>query len=194
MRVVDEIVNPRTGQHMSFDHTDASVLRITTLNPPGPPEPMHLHPTSQTSADVISGVLHFVDDGEEHMVPAGGRIVIPANTPHLFWNPGPEDAHAIQEFRPAARAEEFFRAYFAMDVVPSSRARRVAAFLRLVVLISQYGDVLRPVSPPWPMVRLLGGLLRPFVRLRSDVASLDHCAPTVPGDASNGLEPTTPRQ
>ncbi|MCO5176634.1 MAG: cupin domain-containing protein [Thermomicrobiales bacterium] len=162
----NEIVNPRTGQRMLFVHHDAALLQIDTVNPPGPPEPMHVHPHQETSAEVLAGVLHFSIEGQEYVVRAGERIVIPPNVPHNFWNPGPEDAHSLQEARPALRSEEFFRDWFALmdETPPTSDGVKVTP--RMIVLISSYGDVLRPTSPPWSIIRVGGLLLRPFVRLR----------------------------
>ena len=110
----DEIVNTRTGQHMRFLPGDGSVLQIETLNPPGPPEPEHVHPRQESSARVLAGALHFSVQGDVRMVGAGEEITIPANTPHYFWNAGPEDARALQEFRPALGTEQFFRTYFGL--------------------------------------------------------------------------------
>lgn len=162
----DEIVNPRTGQRMRFVHHDPSLIRIDTVNPPGPPEPEHVHPFQETSAEVLSGELHFSIRGQERLVRAGERIVIPPNTPHYFWNTGPVDAHSIQEARPALRTEEFFRAWFALMHDTPATPDGVAVTPRVLVLISSFGDVLRPTTPPWPITRLTGTVLRPFVRLR----------------------------
>lgn len=168
---IDEILNPRTGQRMRFIHREPSLLRIDTINPPGPPEPEHVHPSQETSAEVLSGTLHFSIRGEERVVGPGERIVIPANTPHYFWNAGPEDARAIQEARPALRSEEFFRAWFALMHDTPATADGVAVTPSVLVLISSFGDVLRPTSPPWPLVWLAGKVLRPFVRLRGSHSS-----------------------
>jgi quercetin dioxygenase-like cupin family protein len=115
----DEIINPRTGQHMIFRQTGretgGALLQIETINPPpGQPEPEHVHVLQESSAEVLAGTLHFSVRGDVHVVRAGEKFVIPPYTPHCFWNEGRGDARAIQEFRPVSRTDAFFESLFGM--------------------------------------------------------------------------------
>jgi len=161
-----EILNPRTGQRMRFRPTDGSVLQIETANPPGPAEPEHVHPYQESSATVLSGVLHFSVRGQIQVVRAGERIVIPPNTPHNFWNEGSEEARAIQEVRPALRTEAFFRTYFGAVRDGKVNADGVPSLLQMAVMIPEFSDEIRLTRPPFPVLRLLALLLSPIARLR----------------------------
>jgi len=163
----DEIFNPRTGQRMRFEGVaGGDLLRIETTNPPGPAEPEHVHPKQESSAEVVAGVLHFSVRGAVRSVGPGEKIVIPAGTPHYFWNGGEEAVRAIQEVRPALRTEAFFRTYFALARDGKTDAQGMPPLLQLVALVPAFGDEIRPTRPPWPVLRLLAAVLGPLARLR----------------------------
>ncbi len=163
----NEIVNPRTGQRMRFERsTGGALLRIETTNPPGPAEPEHVHPKQESSAEVLAGTLHFSVRGAVRAVGAGEKIVIPPNTPHYFWNEGPDEAHAIQELRPALQTEQFFRTYFALARDGKTDETGMPGFLQLVALVPAFADEIRPTRPPWPALRLLALILAPIARWR----------------------------
>ncbi len=166
-----EIVNPRTGQRMRFLLTSADtggeLLRIETVNPPtGTGEPMHVHPLQETRAEVVSGALRFVVDGEQRQLGPGDAIVIPAGVPHRFVNEGEVDAVAIQEARPALRLAEFFETYFALAERGELDEHGKPSLLRFVALGPAFADEIQLTSPPWPVQRALFALLGPLARLR----------------------------
>lgn len=166
-----EIANPRTGQRMRFlltaADTDGALLRIETRNPPdGTAEPMHVHPRQETRAEVLSGTLQFVVDGEQRRLAPGDTITIPAGTPHRFWNDGDSDAVAIQEARPALRLGEFFATYFQLAADGELDEHGRPPLLRSAVLGPEFADEIRLVSPPWPIQSLTYSLLAPIARLR----------------------------
>ncbi len=99
-------------------------------------------------------------------VSAGERIVIPPNTPHYFWNEGPDEARAIQELRPALQTEQFFRTYFALARDRKTDETGMPMFLQLVTLVPAFADEIRPTRPPWPVLRLLALILAPIARWR----------------------------
>ena len=152
------ITNPRTGQRMLFRQTGSDtggvLLQIESVNPPhGPAEPEHIHVRQESSAEVLAGVLHFRVRGEVQVVQTGEKIMIPANTPHFFWNEGSEDAHAIQEFRPALRTEDLFEILFGLARDGKLDEKGMPSLLNLAVLAPAFGDEIRPTSPPWPLLR-----------------------------------------
>jgi quercetin dioxygenase-like cupin family protein len=166
-----EIVNPRTGQRMIFRRTardtGGALLQIETVNPPhGAPEPEHVHVQQESSAAVLSGTLHFRVRDEVRVVRAGETIVIPADTPHRFWNEGPEEARAIQEFRPALRTEDFFETLFGLARDGKLDEKGMPSLLQLAVMVPAFGDEIRPTSPPWPLLRALTWFLGPLARAR----------------------------
>ncbi|MFN8512210.1 MAG: cupin domain-containing protein [Chloroflexia bacterium] len=177
MNAGEEIVNPRTGQRMIFRQTagdtGGALLRIETFNPRGPAEPEHVHPLQESNARVLAGALHFNVRGRVQVVRAGETIVIPANTPHNFWNDGEEVAQAIQEFRPALRTEDFFETYFALARDGKLNAQGMPpSLLHLAVLTAAYWEVIRVTRPPVPVQRIFATLLAPLGRWRGYRAQL----------------------
>ena len=166
-----QIFNPRTGQSMRFVQTaidtDGALLRIESVNPPtAVAEPAHVHPLQESRAEVIAGTLRFVVDGEERRLGPGEAITIPAGTPHYFVNDGEEDAVSIQEFRPALRTADFFKALFELAERGELDEHGVPSLLRLAVLAPAFAQEIRVVSPPWPVQRLVFAALAPIARLR----------------------------
>ena len=166
-----EIVNPRTGQRMTFlqtaHDTNGALLRIETINPPNQAaEPGHVHPLQESRTEVLSGTLHCSIDGRVQVLRAGEVLTIPANTPHHVWNEGAEDVRAIQEFRPALQSEHFFRVWFGLARDGKLDEQGMPSLLHLAVLTPAFRDVIRPTSPPWPLLRALSWLLGPLARAR----------------------------
>jgi mannose-6-phosphate isomerase-like protein (cupin superfamily) len=162
-----EIVNPRTGQRMTFLNESHDILEIDSVNPPTRvPEPEHVHPSQESGCRVVSGALRFCVGGVEHPVPAGESITIPANTPHFFWNEGTEDAHAVQWFRPALKTRAFFETLFALAQDGKLDAKGMPSTLQIAAMIPFFADEIRPTRPPWPLQRAVGALLGPVARRR----------------------------
>ena len=161
------ISNPRTGQQMTFIELSERELRIDTVNPPTDEhEPLHVHPRQQSGCEVLSGTLVWEVDGAQRSVSAGERITVPANTPHRFWNDGPGEARAIQFLRPALNSAEFFETLFELAHRGKLDSRGMPKLLPLSIMVREFGDVIRPVSPPWPILRALAALLTPIAWLR----------------------------
>ncbi|MDO8612184.1 MAG: cupin domain-containing protein [Dehalococcoidia bacterium] len=171
-----EIVNPRTGQRMLFlktsDDTHGELLQIECFSPPhGPMEPEHVHPRQEHRFQVLSGSLAFRIRGEETIVREGGAITIPPNAPHHFWNSGEEEAHYIQEFRPALRIDLFFETLFGLARDGKLNDRGVPNLLQAAVLVPDFSDEIRLTRPPWAVQRAVFAVLAPMARLRGYRAS-----------------------
>lgn len=162
-----EIVNPRTGQRMTFVVMAPEELRIESVNPPtSEREPMHVHPEQESGAEVSSGSLVFEVAGEQRRLGVGDSIVIPANTPHRFWNDGSEDAHSTQFFRPALDIAAFFETMFVLAARDELDAKGMPKPLQLAMMVPEFHREIRPVSPPWPLVRAFSTALGPIARRR----------------------------
>ena len=164
-----EIVNSRTGQRTIFLQTAADTggtyLRMETFHPAGQPaEPEHVHPFQTSHCAVLSGRLHFRIADTERIVSAGESRESPRNVPHYFWNESDEEAHAIQEFRPALNIEDFFATYFALARAGKLTEQGIPAnVFHLAVLLHEYDQVIRVTKPPRLVQRLLMSLA-PFGR------------------------------
>jgi quercetin dioxygenase-like cupin family protein len=171
MEAAEEIRNPRTGQRMRFldsgDEPAEALLRIESVNPPtGEPEPEHIHPHQESRAHVLSGALRFTVAGQQRLLGPGDAIALPAGTPHFFANDGAEDAVSIQEFRPALRTAELFRALFALAERGRLNERGMPSLLALAALGPEFADEIRATSLPWAVQRVAFALLGPLARLR----------------------------
>jgi quercetin dioxygenase-like cupin family protein len=162
-----QITNPRTGQRMTFIELRDEQLRVDSVNPPtAEREPVHVHPKQESGAEVVSGSLVFEVAGEQRRLGVGETIRVAANTPHRFWNDGSEDACSIQFFRPALDIASFFETMCALSQQDKLDAKGMPRPLQLAVMVPEFGDEIRPASPPWPILRALAAVLHPIARLR----------------------------
>jgi mannose-6-phosphate isomerase-like protein (cupin superfamily) len=59
----------------------------------GPPRliaPLHLHHSDDEAWYVLEGTLVVQVGNDEVEAHAGSAVLVPRNTPHTYWNPGPE--------------------------------------------------------------------------------------------------------
>jgi quercetin dioxygenase-like cupin family protein len=162
-----EIDNPRTGQRMTFVELRDDLLRVDSVNPPtSQREPVHVHPKQESGADVLAGTLVFEVAGEQRRIGPGETIRIPPNTPHRFWNDGSEDARSIQFFRPALDIAAFFETMFTLAQRDELDAKGMPRPLQLAVMVPEFGNEIRPTSPPWPVLKALTAILAPVARRR----------------------------
>lgn len=163
--VGQEISNPRTGQRMKFVELSERELRIETVNPPtAEREPLHVHPKQESGCEVTAGSLTWEVAGERRVVGAGESITVPAGAPHRFWNDGPGDAYAVQFFRPSLDTAAFFESLFALAQHGQLRAGGMPKLLPMMAMVGEFGDEIRPVTPPWPVLRALAAAVRPLAR------------------------------
>lgn len=169
----DRIVNPRTGQEMTFTVLSAGELRIDSVNPPTDlREPAHVHPRQTSGAEVHEGELVFEVDGAIRRLGPGDRIEVPANTPHRFWNEREEPARSVQFFRPALDIASFFQTLFALARDDRLDAKGMPRPLQLAVMVDAFADEIRPVTPPWPLLRTGAAVVAPIARRRGYSAYL----------------------
>ncbi len=163
----DEIVNPRTGQRMKFLQTgletNGELLQIECFSPPtNVKEPEHIHPKQESRLEVLSGALYLMVAGQMRVVHAGADIVIPPATPHYFWNEGEEEAHYLQEFRPALHIDEFFETLFGWPRDNKLDEHGMVNTLQLAVSIPRFWNEIRMVQPPELVQRVFVLLVRPI--------------------------------
>jgi quercetin dioxygenase-like cupin family protein len=152
---------------MTFVELRPERLRIESLHPPtSEREPLHVHPKQESGAEVLTGSLVFEVAGEQRRLGPGDTISVPANTPHRFWNDGTEEARSMQFFRPALDIASFFETMFALAQQDKLDAKGMPRPLQLAVMVPEFGDEVRPTSPPWPVLRALTAVLAPIARRR----------------------------
>ena len=182
VRAGDSIQNPVTGETMTFlmtgIETGGELLRIDMgVRPGGFVAGEHIHPHQEEHFQVTSGQITLRVNGEERRYTAGEHITIPPGTPHVWWNSGNEHLRVILEFRPAGRFAEFITTFFALAHAGRTTKRGIPINpLQLAVTFSEYRDVIRGASPPWPVQQALFAVLAPVGRLlgyRPDVSYVD---------------------
>jgi hypothetical protein len=152
---------------MTFLEMRRDLLRIDMVNPvTDEREPLHVHPRQESGAELIAGSLVFEVDGVRRKLAPGDSVSIPANTRHRFWNDGEEDAHSIGYFRPALATADFFETLFALATTDDLDARGMPRPLQLAVMVPEFENEIRPVSPPWPVLRAAALILAPLARAR----------------------------
>lgn len=164
-----EILNPRTGQRTIFLQTAADtggkLLRMESFHPAqSPPEPEHVHPFQESHCQLVAGSLHFCIASKDQLVRTGETVVIPSNVPHYFWNDSDEEAHAVQEFRPALNIENFFDTYFALARAGKLNEKGLPNLLQMSVMLLEFDKVMRVTKPP-RFAQLLLMCLSPLGRL-----------------------------
>ena len=127
---------------------------------------MHIHPNQVSGAKVSAGELVFEVDGEEKRVGPGESIEIPAGVKHRFRNEGDEDVVSEQYFRPALDIASFFETFFALAQRDELNDKGMPGTLQLMAIVPEFGDEIRPVSPPWPVLKALSAVLGPVARRR----------------------------
>ena len=160
------ITNPRSGQRMIFrktaEDTNGAFLEIESFNPPSDEkEPEHIHPKQESSAEVLSGFLHFSIDGKIQIVGPGEKITIPVGVRHFFWNEGPLEAHSIQYFYPAGTMDRFLKSYFALAKAGKLNKNGLPPLLVIARLGLKHQNDIRLVKPPWLMQKILYLALAP---------------------------------
>jgi mannose-6-phosphate isomerase-like protein (cupin superfamily) len=64
-------------------------------DPPRYIAPLHVHHLDDEAWYVLEGALTVSVGERDVTVPAGGAVLVPAGTPHTFWNPLPEPARYV---------------------------------------------------------------------------------------------------
>jgi hypothetical protein len=171
---------------ITAEDSEGALVRLDSYSPPGPFEPVHVHPEQESSVEVLSGALLFAVGRREIRLGPGDRTVIPAGTPHTFRNEGPEESHWIGEFRPALKIAECFETLFTLAERGELDARGMPSLLQLALSGPAFGREMRLPSPPWLIQRLALAPLAPLARLRG-------LQPTYSwGPIRNGADATSP--
>lgn len=167
----DTLEHPVTGERIVFRKTardtDGELLQAEFfMKGGGFVAAEHVHVQQEERFEVLSGTARFRMRGQERDVGAGETIVIPAGTPHVWWNPSEEEAHLIVELRPALRTETFFETFFGLakdgKVNPKTGLPNL---FQLALLAREYEDEVYLARPPLFVQRVLFGLLASIGKL-----------------------------
>jgi quercetin dioxygenase-like cupin family protein len=168
--------NPATGEWIEFTATgednDGELVRFNWRSVPGGVIAEHVHPGQEERFIVTAGAAHFTLDGEEHVARAGETVVVPAGVRHSEGNPGPAEATAVVELRPALNSKQWHEALAGLvadgKATPRGAPRNP---LQLGATFWHFRHESRVTSPPagvqnlvlpplWALAKILG--VRPY--------------------------------
>ena len=166
----DVIENPVTGERIVFHETSRetngeAVVFETFVRPNGFVAAAHVHPKQEERFEIVSGRLGLAMAGDEIVAGPGEAVIIPAGTPHRFWNAGQDDARFRCEVRPALEFERLLETMFALAAAGMTNRKGMPNPLRLAVIARAHFDVVRLPFPPVFLQRFGLALASPVGRL-----------------------------
>ena len=162
----DIIDNPVTGERIvvlqSAQETDGELFAFElSIKPHGFVSAEHIHLKQEEIFEVTRGTIHFRIYGKEADAVAGQRIVVPAGTPHSWWNASDEEASTTVWVRPALNSETVFETLFGLARDGKTNKHGLPNIFQLAVIVAEYKEtkVLLP-SPVYGLLKLLTPLAR----------------------------------
>jgi mannose-6-phosphate isomerase-like protein (cupin superfamily) len=128
--------------------------------------PLHLHPSIHERWNVVSGRVGMIVKDAISIAEPGNVIEIAPGVPHRFWNAGICEARLTIDIRPAKRFEAFIRNMLGLAQDGKTDAMGMPQILQLAAIASEFNDVIRFLSPPRFMQKLLFPILAPVAALR----------------------------
>jgi len=158
------LVHPVTGERIVFRKrsrdTGGELMEMTLyLAPSGFIALPHVHPNQEERFEVGGAPVVVKVDGRERTYQPGETAVVPAGSPHVWWNPGTEEAATLVQFRPALDTETFFETFFGLAADGEANARGTLNLLHMMVLGRAYRH---EMALPRPMQTVLGPLSAVF--------------------------------
>ena len=101
-------------------------------------------------------------NGQEMDAAPGQKVVIPAGTRHVLWNPFGEEASMTIWLRPALKTETAFETLFGLARDGKTNKRGLPNLFQTAVLVADYQETQVLLPPPVP---ILLKLLTPLARL-----------------------------
>ena len=170
IRPGDTLENPITGEVLVFHRTSGqtngeSVLVETIVRPDGFVAAAHVHPYQTERFEVVQGLLALRIGADELVAKPGDVAVVPAGTPHRFWNAGEEEARFLCEVRPALQFESLIETMFSLAAEGKVNRKGMPNPLRLAVIANAHFDTVRLPSPPAPLQRAALAIGAPLGKL-----------------------------
>lgn len=182
IRPGDRLENPVTGEVLVFHETSAQtggeLVRVETIvQPEGSVAAAHVHPAQTERFEVLDGTVGFRLGRRTVVAGPGDVAVVPAGTPHRFWNEGPGEARFVCEIRPALRFESLIETMFTLAAEGKTDERGLPGPLQLAVVADAHFDTVRLPFPPVPLQRAALAVGAPLGRMlgyRGAIGRLGH--------------------
>jgi quercetin dioxygenase-like cupin family protein len=152
------LVHPVTGERIVFRKrsrdTGGELFEMTLyLAPKGFIAAAHVHPNQEERFEVAGAPVIFKIAGKVRLYQPGEVAVVPPGTPHVWWNPGTEEAATLVQFRPALDTETFFETFFGLATDGKVGKNGLPNPLQMMVLARDYR---REMQAPLPARWVLG--------------------------------------
>ncbi len=153
VRPGDVIEHPISGETMIFlrtpDEPGGDLLRIdVSVAPGGTAMGEHLHPQQEERFYVRRGEMTIEIDGERRVLRPGDEAVVPAGTPHMWWNSGDGMLNMILELHSAGRFAEFITTFFGLARAGQVDESGFPGLVQSAVTLHEYRDTIRMVALP----------------------------------------------
>lgn len=163
-------IRTRGGSRLIFRRTGADtngeLLEMEALYPPSSAQPPdHYHPYQEERFEVLQGKFRTKIDGVERTYETGETFTVPAKAPHWMHNISDTEGRLLWQVRPAMKTQAFFETMWGLEADGKTNANGVPSLLQLAVILREYADEFRASSPPYPLQRVLLGILTPIGRL-----------------------------
>jgi mannose-6-phosphate isomerase-like protein (cupin superfamily) len=154
----DRLENPVTGEvlvfHETATQTRGELVRFETIvEPDGFVAAAHVHPAQTERFEVLVGTVGFRVGRETVVAGPGEVLLVPAGTPHRFWNAGSDEARFLCEIRPALQFESLIETMFTLAAEGRTGRRGLPGPLQLAVVAKAHFDTVRLPFPPAPLQR-----------------------------------------
>jgi quercetin dioxygenase-like cupin family protein len=113
------LIHPVTGERIVFRRrsrdTDGAFLEMSlVLGPSGFVAAEHVHPNQEERFEISGAPAMFRVADTERLYQPGEVAIVPAGTPHVWWNPGDEEVTTLIRLSPALDTETFFETFFGL--------------------------------------------------------------------------------
>lgn len=126
----------------------------------------HIHPRQDEHFEVIAGTLRARVSGKEVTFSQGEKFLVPAGTPHVWWNSGNTELHVLVDVRPALKFENFFETFFGLAQDGKVNLKTgLPNLIQMAMIMRVYRNELILARPPQMVQTVLFGLLAPVGRL-----------------------------
>jgi quercetin dioxygenase-like cupin family protein len=153
IRTGDSIVNPVTGETVTFQRTSADtagevVIADVTLEQGGFAAGVHIHPKQTETFQILEGAVGFRRGRGRSVATTGETVVVEAGIPHTFWNACDDTARFLVEIRPALGFERLLATMFALARDGKTNRRGLPHPLRLAAIANHHRqDIQLPLVP-----------------------------------------------
>lgn len=164
------IRNPKTQTTITFlqtaNDTGGQLLEMEhTYNGHSTEPAPHYHPNQEEEFTVLSGELSVRIDGQVRVLKQGERLHIPKNKIHSMWNNSAEKTVVNWKVQPAMDTECFLETAAGLANDGKTNGAGMPGLLQVALLANRFSAVFRLSKPPFPIQRVLFGILMPVAYL-----------------------------